>query len=595
MNLRKKVVLIVVALSSFSLLVMYAASQTIILHSFVDLEKKDLQTQIRRAVSGFNGEVDELDLLANDYATWDDSYQFITDNNTQYIESNLMDETFEHTGLGMVAYVDATGNIMFFKTASLLRPSEASLRESLAGLLSKNESLWDFNETGSYKRGVLDISGTTFLFASRPILTTNAEGPIRGAMIMGKELSLDMVDHLREETHLQITVVRLADSNISPDFQEALVNLYDRGASYIKAINNSVAVGYTIISDALNTPCLLMSVSLQRDIYGQGLAVIQTYTLITVGWFILFGFVTLLLVEKAFLSRMGKLTRSVLDITKKGDLCNRVPTDHGKYWKNDELSLLSTSVNRMLDRIQQMTNELNKAQRFAAVGELAVMIAHDLRNPLQGITIAADYLKLEKTTDPEKRAKMIDLIKTDVEYCEKIASDLLGYSKEIHVDPQQTEVARLLSTALSHVQIPRNVQVTLLTQQETTVSVDVEKMIRVFNNLIKNAFEAMPDGGSLTIKSEVANNALRFSFADTGVGIARENLDKLFNPLFTTKAKGMGFGLAICKRIVEAHNGRILADSVLGVGTTFTIELPVSNNCKSPEETAIVTTNLVDS
>ena len=77
--------------------------------------------------------------------------------------------------------------------------------------------------------------------------------------------------------------------------------------------------------------------------------------------------------------------------------------------------------------------------------------------------------------------------------------------------------------------------------------------------------------------------------------MTEETREKLWTPLFTTKAKGMGFGLAICKRIVEAHNGRILADSVLGVGTTFTIELHVSNNCKSPEETAIVTTNLVDS
>ena len=100
-------------------------------------------------------------------------------------------------------------------------------------------------------------------------------------------------------------------------------------------------------------------------------------------------------------------------------------------------------------------------------------------------------------------------------------------------------------------------------------------MKRVFINLIKNAVDAMPNGGKLTINSEKTKEDVKITFADMGTGISKENLKKLFGPLFTTKAKGMGLGLAICKRIVEAHGGRITVESVVDRGTTFAITIPV--------------------
>ncbi len=101
-------------------------------------------------------------------------------------------------------------------------------------------------------------------------------------------------------------------------------------------------------------------------------------------------------------------------------------------------------------------------------------------------------------------------------------------------------------------------------------------MMRVFDNLIKNAFDAMPQGGSLTVKTEFLDDIVRLTFTDTGSGIDKEHIAKLFTPLFTTKAKGMGFGLAICQRIVEAHNGKISVESTPNIGTTFTIEIPTN-------------------
>jgi signal transduction histidine kinase len=100
-------------------------------------------------------------------------------------------------------------------------------------------------------------------------------------------------------------------------------------------------------------------------------------------------------------------------------------------------------------------------------------------------------------------------------------------------------------------------------------------MKRTFINLIRNAVEAMPNGGTLTIKSRKIRDKITFAFSDTGVGMSEEVLKRLWNPLFTTKAKGMGLGLAICKRFVEAHGGSIAVESTLGKGTTFTVKIPI--------------------
>ena len=105
--------------------------------------------------------------------------------------------------------------------------------------------------------------------------------------------------------------------------------------------------------------------------------------------------------------------------------------------------------------------------------------------------------------------------------------------------------------------------------------VDTEKMKRAFVNFIKNAIDAMPEGGTLEVRSRRKRGNVEFTFTDTGTGMSEEVKAKLFSPLFTTKAQGMGFGLAICKRVVEAHGGAITVKSALSKGTKFTVTLPI--------------------
>ncbi len=244
---------------------------------------------------------------------------------------------------------------------------------------------------------------------------------------------------------------------------------------------------------------------------------------------------------------------------------------------------LASYSQKLEEIVQKRTNELRKTQaelvkseRLAAIGELAGMIGHDLRNPLTGIKNSAYYLKKKGQDLPQEQKEMLDTIDKCVDYSNRIINDLLDYSREIHLIIEKQSPKKLIDESLTLVNLPPQVAVKNKLNESTQIRVDSDKIKRVFINLIKNAVEAMPEGGEITISAQENKETIEISFIDTGVGINVEILPKLFAPLFTTKAQGMGFGLAICKRIIEAHKGTIVVKSVKGQGTTFTLTLPVN-------------------
>ena len=243
-----------------------------------------------------------------------------------------------------------------------------------------------------------------------------------------------------------------------------------------------------------------------------------------------------------------------------------------------ELTKYSEKLEELVEKrtalLKQAQARLVKTERLAAIGELAGMVGHDLRNPLSGIKNSAYYLKKKGAEISEVQAKeMLDTIDKCVDYSNKIVSDLLDYSREIRLELQECSLRKLLAEALAMMNMPEKVEILNHVQDELHLKVDSDKIKRVFINLIKNAVDAMPNGGKITIDSKEVNGGLEISFADTGPGISNEVLPKLFSPLFTTKAQGMGFGLAICKRIIEAHGGKITVKTAKDKGTTFIVTL----------------------
>jgi signal transduction histidine kinase len=225
---------------------------------------------------------------------------------------------------------------------------------------------------------------------------------------------------------------------------------------------------------------------------------------------------------------------------------------------------------------ERMQKQLENAQRLAVIGELAASVGHDLRNPLTGIKGAAYYLKMKLSGGMDKKSKeMLDVIENDIQYSNKIVNDLLDFSRDIRLVKTKNNVKSIVEATLVQMRIPKKVKIVDLTDRVQQVLVDFAQMQRVFFNIIKNAIEAMPRGGQLEIRSEKVDDCLRIYFRDTGEGISKENLAKLGSPLFTTKAKGVGMGLAICKRLTEAHGGSVSIESKEKEGTCATVTLPI--------------------
>ena len=224
---------------------------------------------------------------------------------------------------------------------------------------------------------------------------------------------------------------------------------------------------------------------------------------------------------------------------------------------------------------KRMEEGFRKAERLATIGELAAMVGHDLRNPLTGITGATYYL--EKTLGQRikgKEKEMLNVIEDSVRHSDKIVNDLLEYSRELRLELSDTNPRSVTSKALALVRIPKNIRLVDSTKNQPKIRVDVDKLTRVFVNLIRNAVDAMPKGGKLTITSRQLDRKLQVSFADTGVGITGDVKEKLWSPLFTTKAQGIGLGLPIVKRLVEAHGGAVTVETKPGKGSTFTVTIP---------------------
>jgi len=240
--------------------------------------------------------------------------------------------------------------------------------------------------------------------------------------------------------------------------------------------------------------------------------------------------------------------------------------------------------------VEERTRELREAQeklilqeKLTILGQLAGGVGHELRNPLGAIKNAAYFLNMVlEEPDPEVK-ETLDILEKEVATSERIISSLLDFARPKPPIRRKVDINDVVREALSRVSAPENAEV--VSQLDATlpaILADPDQLAQVFGNIILNAIQAMPDGGQLIVKtSEVSGKPPRsekwvaVSIADTGVGISEENLKKLFQPLFTTRAKGIGLGLALVKTLVEGHGGTIEVESEVGKGSTFTVSLPL--------------------
>jgi len=240
----------------------------------------------------------------------------------------------------------------------------------------------------------------------------------------------------------------------------------------------------------------------------------------------------------------------------------------------------------LVNKLQTTQDELLRAEKLTSLGQLAASIAHEINNPLAGVLVYTQLLSKKVTGDTFKKEEALGYLskmESEVGRCSRIIRNLLDFARQTEPMLRLLDINQVIEQVLAmvgHQAQLQNVEVVKeFNPSLPKVMADFDQLQQIFTNLTLNAIQAMPEGGRLTLRSSAVDGEVRVDVQDTGYGISKENMGKLFTPFFTTKTKGkgVGLGLAVVHGIVERHKGRIKVQSDVGKGTTFSVYLEGHN------------------
>jgi signal transduction histidine kinase len=272
-----------------------------------------------------------------------------------------------------------------------------------------------------------------------------------------------------------------------------------------------------------------------------------------------------------------RLIRPILRLKDSVDgLVERGLNENIDVTSNDEIGELSGAYNEMVVKLRQSISEQDRLSRLAATGELSATLAHEIKNPLNAISVAATYLR------ENYRGKLINefikIIQSEATRINKLTTNLLNFAKPQNPEPATSDINELVKeTALLLKQEAMENNVEIDINKDTDISpfnFDYNQIKQVLLNLVINAFDAVESGGKITIQTTTSNGKVLLVVEDNGKGISGEDLKNIFNPFFTTKTRGTGLGLAISKKIAKEHGGDLQIENKPSKGSRFTLKLP---------------------
>ncbi|MDO8527011.1 MAG: ATP-binding protein [Deltaproteobacteria bacterium] len=283
-----------------------------------------------------------------------------------------------------------------------------------------------------------------------------------------------------------------------------------------------------------------------------------------------------LIASKQALEKLQRVTFSLLEDSSE--------TNHKLQQAEKELKEFNETLKI---KLEERTRELNEAhekllrtEKLAALGKLAGSLAHEIRNPLSVLTNATYFLTLcEPQMEDQTVKKHIHIINKEVERISQIVSNMLEFARPKASEKQPVDIPGLIRDVADR--FPPFDVIRLVIEASPhlpPVMGDPLQLSQVFSNLMVNAYQAMPDGGELVVRTTEEKGSIQIVFEDTGCGILDENKEKIFESLFSTKPAGTGLGLSICRQQVEKHGGTLKVESSYGKGSKFIVKLPAINH-----------------
>lgn len=587
MTLRKKTILVLGGITVCLIAIVFLMSRFILLRDFTKLEHSVAQENIERVLNSLYIEMDSLESTASDWASWDDTYAFVEDANTDYVNTNLVDGTFINLGLNLIVLVNSSNQIVFSKAFDLENNKAMPVPPDLMKHLPPNSpSLSSFETDNSTITGIINLSDYPILVVSKPILNSDDQGPSRGALIIGRYLDQSAIGRLSEATRLSLSTYELGHSQIPTDVEAARSSLSAGTSILVRPLDQNRIGGYALLKDVYGQPSLVLRMEMPRDIYAQGIGTIVYLVLVLTAIGFIYTITVLFYLQKTELSRMTRLSKAVTNVGKTGDLSLRVPVTGA-----DEVSGLAKTINAMLATLQDLHEkeaqlrqelELQMGRRV----EFNRALVHELKTPLTPLLTSSEMLATELKQEPflslakninkgalrlnDRIDELLDLTKGEIGMLRLNLTeiDLLYLLRDMADEMQPTASQRRQTLELD---LPASLPL---------VKADEDRIRQIVFNLFNNASKFTPEGGKVTIRAKQTDSVLTVEVQDTGLGIAEEDQKTLFQPYHRSrtdrqKLGGLGLGLALCKTLVELHGGQIWVNSHLGEGSVFTFTLPL--------------------
>ncbi|HAR63269.1 MAG: hypothetical protein DKM50_07635 [Candidatus Margulisiibacteriota bacterium] len=351
MNLRNKIIFIISLILISIIIGMYVMARLVLLNGFLRVEEQDVNRNILRVKEVIAERLEKVD--KQDWAKWDDTYKFIDDKNSTYIESNLSDQSLKDLEINLMLFVNKSGELIWGKQLDT-NNKLIDLTSGVKNLILANRPFLSHADVQSVKKGIIIIDDQPMLFVSRPVLTSQGEGPVNGTFITGRYLDDKEVAQISRITNLSVNIRQLDDKDLPIDFMKAVKQIKDGKVSLVVPKDKSVVQGYCVIEDINNKPSLISRIDIPRDIYTQGKNSLSGLFMIIIVGALFFAVMTVLFLEKTLLSKLPALSRLMKDISDQVILASDKVSD-----SSQQLAKGSNEQAASLSKISQLLEEIS--------------------------------------------------------------------------------------------------------------------------------------------------------------------------------------------------------------------------------------------
>lgn len=599
MKLRAKILMIIAAVLAAFLAITMIASNTILMGSFLDLENDDAARNAERVSNAIYAEINALDVFAHDWASWDDTYAFVEDLNENYTAANLVDSTFTGAGLCLMLIVNDSNGIVFGSAFDIENEVRLPIPPDIEGLIENGEIVAGEENASGGIYGILLTENGPVVISSRKILTSADEGPSRGSLIMARSMDDAFIERLGDTTQLSLSMLSANDLEVEYDFQSALQNM-DNDNIFIERSGKTSLSVYAAEEDIYGNPAVIIRADISRTIYNQGQTTIIFSSILIVSACAILGLMMFVLLQTSVIGRLSSLGDDLDRIGDEGGLSARVNTNG-----NDELTLLGGNINKMLsnlersqaiiveeqERSQRMESEMQAIKHISEMKDQFIALAtHELHIP---ITAMKGYTEI-LLSGSGKTGEMSEVARGLLEIIAKNTNRLMHLvDKMLDVQMMGTGTIRIEKKVLSlrstlekcarsvngAIRDKNQIFEVFIGKSDMAVKGDEKRLEMAFSALLDNASKFTPKGGKITLSASDVKSDIIIEIKDTGIGISKEDLERVFDPFANIKKpdyfKGTGLSLSIAKGIVAAHGGKIIAESEgEGRGAKFTVILP---------------------